>query len=534
MTMNKSVIRSLLLLLLLTPAGVLKAFGEISDTSYNFLFELNMTKAIQDGLFDPDSDYVYVDFAESIPDLLLFEGPDRIFSGIIQQGLDSGATYHFRFRINDTIFETINREATALPGVTTIRAWWNNEYLNTTTFRVDMSGLPDSVFNFGLDTLQILGDMNDWEPDQLQRVGVSNNYDIICHLDPSILYEYIFRIKRDSILIYEDFGGLSRMFLPPDTIITVVQYFNNQDTTKILLTLQCNMNIQEQLGNFNPVTDFLDVAGNFNDWGAWDLLFDPFNTSLYTITKMFDKSLIGGPPVEFKFRINGSWATAELDSLDPRSYVLLPFDSNGNPNTYECWFNNEGPVIPSPPWVSDLYIQGLLEIKQFLTGSYLYHDLNGIPEGKSLYKWYRADSVGGALEQIDSAWTVNYTTDSVADLGKFIIFEVTPVAAYGEDTLGLPVQVYTTGRIGAVGIPEFAQNSIRLYPNPAEYQVTCESRFPIHQIEIYSLTGKLLSATYPLNETRIRIEISSFPPGMYLLKVYSQNHTSALQRFIKR
>ena len=535
--MNNSATRFVLILLLLTPLSVLQASGEIADTSYNFLFKLNMTKAVQDSLFNPNSDTVYVHFEENIPDLQLFEGSDRVFSGLIQQGLDSGATYHFRYRIisgNDTIDESISREVTAMPGVTEIFAWWNDEYLNTTTFRVNFSGTPDSVFHIGVDTIQIMGDMTEWEPIQLQRAGSTSDYDISFHLDPSLLYEDIFRIIRDSIITYEDFGGLSRMFLPPDTTITVIQYFNNQDTTKILLTLECNMNIQTEFGNFNPLTDFLDVAGNFNDWGAWDLLYDPYQTGRYTISKLFDNTLIGGAPVEFKFRINGSWATAELDSLDPRSYVLQPIDTNGNPNTYICWYNNIGPVVPSPPWVTDLYIQGLIEVKQILTGSYLYHNLSGIPEGNSLYKWYRADSVGGTLEPIDSAWTVNYTTDTIADMGKYLVFEVTPVASSGEDTLGLPVQVYTTGRIGGVGIQEFAQNPIRIYPNPAEYAIICEGLYPINQVEIFSLVGQVVFRATHFDEKSVRLDISTLPPGLYLLKAYSADHLPALQRFIKQ
>ncbi len=531
--MNKSAIRLVLLLLLVTPLSVLKVSGEIADTSYHFLFKLNMTKAIQDGLFNPDSDLVYVDFEETIPNLLLYEGIDRVFSGLIQQGLDSGSTYHFRFRINDTIFESIDREETANPGVTEVNTWWDDEYLNTTTFRMDFSGTPDSVFSVGTDTIQLLGSMTEWEPVQLQQVGVSKDYDFTCHLDPSLLYEYIFRIKRDSVFIYENFGGLSRMFLPPDTTITVVQYFSNQDSTKILLTLQCNMNIQQQLGNFDPETDFLDVAGNFNDWGAWDLLYDPYNTNLYTMSKMFDDSLIGGPPLEFKFRINGSWATSELDSLDPRSYTLLPIDTNGNPNTYTCWYNNEGPVIPSPPWVTDLYIQGLLEVKQVLSGSYLYHNLSGIPEGNSLYKWYRADSIGAILVPIDSAWTINYTTDSIADLGKYLVFEVTPVAAYGEDTLGVSVQVYTTGQIGAVGIPEFAQNTLRLFPNPADHFIMCESLYQIDRFEIYNMNGISVYRSGIIGDYKIQADIARLAPGLYLFRVYSKGFLPINKRFVK-
>lgn len=532
--MNHTTLRLFVLFLLTAPIHALNVSGSVSDTSYQFVFKLNMTKAIMDSIFVPDSNQVYVDFEESLSDLLLYEGADRIFSGVIQEGLDSGATYHFRFRINDSTYESVNREAVVLPGVNVIQAWWNDEYLNTTIFDLSLSNLPDTVFDPAQDTVQILGSMTEWEPFDLQRIGSSYDYMITYHLDPSLLYEYIYRIKRDSVITYEDFGGLSRMFLPPpDTTITVQQFFNNQDSTMILMTFECDMSIQEALGNFDPATDFLDVAGNFNDWGAWDLLFDPYNTGKYTMAKLFDKSLIGGTPLEFKFRINGSWATAELDSLDPRSYVLLPIDTNGNPNTYSCWYNNQS-IVPTPPWATDLFIQGVLAVKQTLTGSYLYHNQSGIPEGNSLYKWYRADSVGATLEVIDSAWTVNYTTDSIADMGKYLVFEVTPIAAYGSDSIGLPVQVYTTAPVWNVGIPEWAHNSIRLYPNPADQVIFCESAYPVERYEIYNLSGQLLMQAPSPPEKKIEAAVSQLPPGLYLFRIFSKGLLPANQRFVKR
>ncbi len=532
--MQKILIRLVVAFLLLAVFNPLYATDNINDTTYYFYFELNMTKAIQDGIFDPDSGQVSVDFDESIPDLLLLKSPNNVYNGLLFTGLDSGATYHFRFRINDTIYESVNREATALPGTTDILAWWNDEYLNTTTFRIDAAGIPFYIFSHGIDELQIDGDMNQWQPESLQQVGSSKIYEITYHLDPNLYYEYLFRIEKDTVIDYENLGGTTRLFLPPDTIIEVIQYFSNQDTGKIAVTFQCHMDIQQALGNFDPSTDYLDVAANFNDWGAWDLLYDHYQSGLYKITKLFDTVMIGGAPLEFKFRINGSWALAELQDQDPRSYVIQPYDTTFNPNTIEFWYDNVGPIVPGPPWVSDLFIQGLLEVKQILTGSYIYHNLSSIPEGNSLYKWYRADSIGATLVPIDSAWTINYTLDSIADLGKYIVFEVTPVAAYGDDTLGQPAQVYTTGRIGAVGIPEFAQNRILLYPNPAEYEIMCEGRYAIERVEIYSLTGRQVFRSAPLHQRRAQIDISTLPPGMYLLKAFSKDRLPANQRFIKK
>ena len=532
--MLKIPINIVLFILLLAALNPLHASDTSKDTTYYFYFEVNMTKAVQDGIFDPDSNQVYVDFNESIPDLLLLKSPNNLYNGLQIGGLDSGATYHFRFRIDDDIYETINREATALPGITDILAWWNDEYLNTTTFRIDASGIPDSTFSIGMGELQIEGDMNEWQAQPLQQIGTSKIFEKTFHLDPNLYYEYVFRIEKDTVIQYENLGGAPRVFLPPDTIIEVVQYFSNQDTGKIAVTFQCHMNIQQTLGNFDPSTDYLDIAADFNGWGAWDLLYDQYQTGVYKVTNLFDKSLIGGAPLEFKFRINGSWELAELQGENPREYVIQPYDTTFNPNTIEYWYNNVGPVVSGPPWVTDVFIQGLIEIKQTLTGSYLYHNLSGIPEGNSLYKWYRADSVGASLFAIDSAWTINYTLDSINDIGKWIVFEVTPIASEGDSAVGQPVQVYTTGPIGAVGIQEFARNQIRLYPNPAEYYVVCEGEHPIDRVEIYSISGQLVYQSAPLHTRRSQIDISSLRSGMYLLKAFSQGFLPANQRFIKR
>ncbi|NQV01056.1 MAG: hypothetical protein HQ542_00280, partial [Bacteroidia bacterium] len=103
--MLKISIRIVVFFLLITAFNPLHANDSSKDTTYYFFFELNMTKAIQDSLFEPDSGQVYVDFDESIPDLLLLKSPNNVFNGLQIGGLDSGATYHFRFRINDTIYE---------------------------------------------------------------------------------------------------------------------------------------------------------------------------------------------------------------------------------------------------------------------------------------------------------------------------------------------------------------------------------------------------------------------------------------------
>lgn len=61
-------------------------------------------------------------------------------------------------------------------------------------------------------------------------------------------------------------------------------------------------------GNFNPGSDFVDVSGTFNNWGSSGQMDDPDGDGIYTLT-------VSGLPtfreIEYKYRINGNWQTAE-------------------------------------------------------------------------------------------------------------------------------------------------------------------------------------------------------------------------------
>jgi hypothetical protein len=237
--------------------------------------------------------------------------------------------------------------------------------------------------------------------------------------------------------------------------------------------------------------------------------------------------------LQFKFRINGSWDLAELQGENPRTHLLQPIDTTGNPNIVNVWYNNVGPVVPGRPWVTDVIIQGLLEVNQTLSGAYQYHNPSGIPEGNSLYQWYRADSLGAVPMPIDSATTINYTTDSIADLGKYLVFDVTPVATYGDSAIGETIRVYTTGPIGHVGIPERERQSISVYPNPASAVIVCEAQYPVKRVEIYTIYGQYIGGTTIPKLYRVETDVHGLPPGLYILRVWSENQLPVNQRFIK-
>ncbi len=84
-----------------------------------------------------------------------------------------------------------------------------------------------------------------------------------------------------------------------------------------------------------------------------------------------------------------------------------------------------------PPQAVNVSISGTEEVYYELTASYSYDDLNGDPEGTSLYQWYRADDASGTGKTaISGAVSLTYILTE-ADAGKYIIFEVIPVAQSG-------------------------------------------------------------------------------------------------------
>ena len=92
-----------------------------------------------------------------------------------------------------------------------------------------------------------------------------------------------------------------------------------------------------------------------------------------------------------------------------------------------------GAVVPAEaaPTATVQPITGTLQVGATLTGHYTYSDVNGDLEGTSTYKWYRSDDVAGLNKTVIAGATAETYVLTSADIGKYISFEVTPVAATG-------------------------------------------------------------------------------------------------------
>lgn len=110
----------------------------------------------------------------------------------------------------------------------------------------------------------------------------------------------------------------------------------------VSLTFIVDMSKYRDADNFNPATDTVDIAGNFNGWdGTLNIMsmIPESDSSKYTITV---PGFHDGDELEFKFRINSSWddTAVEFPYGGPNRLWTI---ANGK-YTYTAYYNEEGSI----------------------------------------------------------------------------------------------------------------------------------------------------------------------------------------------
>lgn len=497
-------------------------------TAPEFHFNLNMNKMIHDGNFDPLYDNVYVEMDEVGSSILSDMDQDGIYEGIIDQGIDTGTTYTYRFRINNDLYEDLVREVIAVAGILSIDVWWNDDPIPLVTFVVDMR-YQGMLGNFTLyDSVDVVGTMNLWEGSpKMETIGYFL-YSITLMCDPGVV-EYKFRINDNWYTTEFLNTGINRMTFATPEPVTVYHYYNDCNWDTWPATFEVDMNNEINAGNFDPSVDFLDIAGSMNGWGGHDVLFDREWTpeGIYTASMLIDKL---NPFIEFKFRINGNWVTSEFPVGGPDRSWTVQDTTGGLVNLYSCVYNITD--LPFAPYVYGLYISGSLVVGSEITGNYTYFDPNADPEGTSLYQWYVSDDPFGVnAVMINGATYQNYTITQ-NDYGRYLIFEVTPVSATGEPSVGYPAWVIS-GQVGASGNAETIAASVQLYPNPVSGLLCVKSTVTIEGIRVYDLLGELHYSLQENVSNDFKVDLSGLRKGIYFLILIDPDGNKTEMKFIK-
>lgn len=102
--------------------------------------------------------------------------------------------------------------------------------------------------------------------------------------------------------------------------------------------------------------------------------------------------------------------------------------------------------INDAPIVSGIGVLGTAKIGAVLTGIYDFHDVEGDAEGNSVLRWYRGMMADGLDKQLIPGAVERTYLLGTEDVGKYLFFEVTPVAATGEP-IGAPVHSPAVGQV---------------------------------------------------------------------------------------
>lgn len=199
------------------------------------------------------------------------------------------------------------------------------------TFKVNMS-IQQALGNFtpGADPVYVAGGFNSWTPPSgalTQSVTNADVYEGTFDLTetPGATVSYKFVYGPVDPYTWEPNGvgpggANDRELVMPavDTVLPDV-YWNNQSTLPSTrdVTFQINMSVQIALGDFDPINDFLNVAGDFNAW----------STTASTLTQS------GGDPNiwEGTFTVAGDTATTTF-----YKYVIASFSVGA-----DVWENND-------------------------------------------------------------------------------------------------------------------------------------------------------------------------------------------------
>jgi hypothetical protein len=112
-----------------------------------------------------------------------------------------------------------------------------------------------------------------------------------------------------------------------------------------------------------------------------------------------------------------------------------------------------------------------------------------------------------------------------------ITFEGNNVALNGNNRFD---NITLKGRPIPLGIAEKTFTKLQLFPNPARSEINLLSTSAIMNVTIYNLLGQYVTSYDANNATEIKIPISNFSDGLYLMKVHGIDFIETLKFMIKK
>lgn len=189
--------------------------------------------------------------------------------------------------------------------------------------------------------------------------------------------------------------------------------------------------------------------------------------------------------------INTSWSGFDPANTLPGVYTPFVQDANG------CVFSDEIEVVE----VTEIDIELTVTPVDGEADGAIASNVSG-GAGNYTYSWVGPNGFTANTPSIDNLVPGIYT-----------------VIVHDQNECSRAESINLTGN----SIVEYSV-SPKVYPNPANSFVNIESESQIHSIELFTLDGRLVSATYAKNESgQYQIDLQSLPSGVLFIRIYNAN-----------
>ena len=230
------------------------------------------------------------------------------------------------------------------------------------TFQVNMSAqIALGNFNPTTDTVNLAGDpINGWSTSASPLTTADTNiwtgtFDVTGSAGATVQYKYVINTPSGPPTwegtVGPGGGNGNRTFALGSSAQTLpVVYFNNASNSLSVtnvITFQVDMSVQTSLGNFDPSSGLVNLAGPFNSWStsATPMTNSTTDTNIWFTTLTLSGAL--GSSIDYKYIMNGgTWeGNVGPGGAQNRSVTL----QRTNQTLSGVYFNNQAaPPVPIP------------------------------------------------------------------------------------------------------------------------------------------------------------------------------------------
>jgi hypothetical protein len=115
---------------------------------------------------------------------------------------------------------------------------------------------------------------------------------------------------------------------------------------------------------------------------------------------------------------------------------------------------------------------------------------------------------------------------TLTDTGKHVmvvkVVGIMPDIIFCDSIQELSSMSFHFNVVNSTGINEFSENSLSVFPNPANEQITLDDgQGVIKDISIYDIMGRKIRK-HSINTTKSTLDVSNLQSGMYFLKILTE------------